>query len=161
MHQERAKIHLRAFTISKIFRGYTPRPPWREGATPSHTHPQHGFAVRDPDLVCTPMLSLTPPKHEILGNSLALGSASKTRVSNTSLCSGNLRSASNANLSITDDGLISRSLLKFTLDGQQAKVIKSRSDPSIIRWIAGKFCSVSFSRAPLCAANSRYNGNYQ
>jgi hypothetical protein len=34
MRQERAKIHLRAFTISKILQGYTPDPPWWEGVAP-------------------------------------------------------------------------------------------------------------------------------
>jgi hypothetical protein len=69
MRQERAKIHLRAFTISKIFRGLYPGPPVVGGGRPSRTHPQHGFAKRpgsaDPDLVCSPC-SLTPIKREIL-----------------------------------------------------------------------------------------------
>jgi hypothetical protein len=60
MHQGRAKIHLRAFTISKSFRGSTPGHPWREGRpppalTPSTASPCAG-ALRapgsaDPDLV--------------------------------------------------------------------------------------------------------------
>jgi hypothetical protein len=46
MRQERAKIHQRAFTISKMFRGLYPRTPVAGGGCPSRTHPQHGFAVR-------------------------------------------------------------------------------------------------------------------
>jgi hypothetical protein len=82
MHQERAKIHLYERLLFQKFSGsYTPGPPWREGATPSAPTPstaspcagaRNAPGSADPDLVCTPMLSLTPPppKHEILGNSL-------------------------------------------------------------------------------------------
>jgi hypothetical protein len=80
MHQERVKIRLRAFTISKIFRGFTPGPPWREDATPSRTHPQHGLAVRggaSRPRLRRPRFSRYPhalsytPKREIMGKSLA------------------------------------------------------------------------------------------
>jgi hypothetical protein len=80
MRQERAKIHLRAFTISKIFRGLYPRTPVARGGRPSRTHLQHGFAVRGgasrprlrrPRFSLYPMLSFIHPKREILGNNLA------------------------------------------------------------------------------------------
>jgi hypothetical protein len=84
MHQEGAKIHLREFTISKIFRGLYPRTPVAGGATPSRTHPQHGFAVRggtSRSRLRRPRFNLYPhalsytPKHEILGNSLTVRKA--------------------------------------------------------------------------------------
>jgi hypothetical protein len=70
MYQERAKIHLRAFIISKIFQGLYPRTPVAGGVDllphppPARLCCARGlFAprLRRPRcIVCTPMLSLTP-----------------------------------------------------------------------------------------------------